>query len=192
MKPTHTHTHTHTQIQNMASSSSSEAPVLETRSPVEERLGERLTTRNASKLTTYELRQELTRRGAFDLEDSTVNFKTMLARLMRELVDQEAKEQEAAVAAKVEEHKSEADKAKDIREQRKQEALERSKQRQADKAYFEAKLQANSEAQERIKEKKAENSATEPAIDEEDSSQERGEADPFRLVPTGRSKVFVK
>lgn len=153
---------------------------------------EKITTRNASKLTTYQLRQELNRRGAFDLEESTVNYKTMLGRLMQELVKDEQKEQEQAVTAKSEEHKQVVDREKEIREQRKQEALERSRQRQANKTYFESKQQANVEAAERKAVAATEADNIEVERPDLDTPETAGPIDPFRLVPTGRSKVFVK
>jgi predicted ATP-dependent protease len=157
-------------------------------------MAEKITSRNASKLTTYELRQELNRRDAFDLEESTVNYKTMLARLMKDLVEEEDNEQLVAVNQKAEENKQSVDKAKEIREQRKQEALERSRQRQSDKAYFESKQLANSE----VREKKAVSSAAEGDVIEVVNETEPEAApttavnDPFRLIPSSRSKVFVK
>ena len=49
--------------------------------------GSDITVHNASVLSAYDIRQELNRRNAFDFQDSdTVNFRTMLKRLMVELV----------------------------------------------------------------------------------------------------------
>lgn len=48
-----------------------------------------ISTRNVDRLTTFELRQELVRRGALDIEDSKVNHRSLLQRLVVELVKDE-------------------------------------------------------------------------------------------------------
>ena len=48
-----------------------------------------ITSRNAGTLSTYELRQELIRRNALDIEESKINHRNMLERLMVELVREE-------------------------------------------------------------------------------------------------------
>lgn len=45
-----------------------------------------ISSRTVSKLTTFELRQELVKRNALDIPEGSINYKTMLARLMTELV----------------------------------------------------------------------------------------------------------
>jgi hypothetical protein len=49
----------------------------------------KLTLRNVANLTTYEIRQELNRRNAMDLEEGNIHFKTLLQRLVQELVKEE-------------------------------------------------------------------------------------------------------
>ena len=46
-------------------------------------------TSTVGQLTTYELRQELLRRDALDIEESRINHRTMLERLIVELVKEE-------------------------------------------------------------------------------------------------------
>ncbi|CAE7821321.1 unnamed protein product, partial [Symbiodinium microadriaticum] len=126
--------------------------------------------------------QELNRRNAFDFTDEdTVNYRTMLKRLMVELV----KDEEIAAAEKVKviEEKMETDmeKSKRIREEKKREALERSRQRQADPNYFKQRAEANV-----IPEKVAEPVAVDEHDDEEDEV-ETSSSNPFETYrPKGR------
>ena len=48
-----------------------------------------ITTSTVGKLTTYELRQELLHRNALDIEESRINHRSMLERLIVELVKEE-------------------------------------------------------------------------------------------------------
>jgi CRISPR/Cas system CMR subunit Cmr6 (Cas7 group RAMP superfamily) len=115
-----------------------------------------------------------------------VNFRTMLRRLMVELVkDQEeiaiVKEQESKVKME-----TALEQSKRIREEKKLAALERSKQRQSDPNYFQKITENN------IKPVKEDSS---PAGKEEDEEEEevQKEVDPFQtFVPKGRSKIFIR
>jgi hypothetical protein len=149
--------------------------------------GADITVHNASVLSAYEIRQELNRRDAFDFkDDDTVNFRSMLKRLMVELVKDEenkaiVKEQESKVKME-----TALEQSKRIREEKKQAALERSKQRQADPDYFKKMNEKN------VKPVKEELSAadTDTPQDEED---EEEEVDPFQtFVPKGRAKIFIR
>jgi hypothetical protein len=51
---------------------------------------EKITAKNAHRCTPYQLRQELLRRDALDLEEEKCNYNTMLQRLMIELVKEES------------------------------------------------------------------------------------------------------
>ena len=136
-------------------------------------------------------RQELNRRNAFDFTDEdTVNYKTMLKRLMVELVKDE--EVEAAQKAKIVEEKmeTEMEKSKRLREEKKKEALERSRQRQADPNYFRQRAEANI-IQKRVDEPVG--ATNEDEDDDEDDEPEENSSNPFETYrPKGRSKIFVR
>lgn len=154
--------------------------------------GTDITVHNASVLSAYEIRQELNRRGAFDFKDEdTVNFRTMLKRLMVELVNDQ--ENKAIVAEQESRVKMETtlEKSKRIREEKKQAALERSRQRQADPNYFQKIAETNIKP---VKEK-LESPQNDTTQEEEDEEEEEvsGEVDPFQtFVPKGRSKIFIR
>eukprot|EP00981_Chlorochromonas_danica_P002680 scaffold525_cov170-Ochromonas_danica.AAC.4 len=164
-----------------------------------------ITVANAGSCSAYELRQELIRREAFDLEEEKVNFRSLLQRLMVELVkDEEAlqaqrlKEQEESAAAKREEAKKE-------RERKKAEALERSRQRQADPAYLQSRQTASTLASGSstpviaavgvVDEVKKDDSVTEEGKGSGEDRQkgEEEEEDVFRAYKSkSRNKVYVK
>jgi hypothetical protein len=136
-------------------------------------------------------RNELNRRGAFDFQEGdTINYRTMLQRLMVELV----KDEEVVAAEKALEQtqrlETEIEKSKRIREEKKREALERSKQRQSDPNYFAQRIDANSQATQ----PKPETLVEQEDPTEEDSQEEDVVASsPFDSFPKkGRSKIFVK
>lgn len=105
-----------------------------------------ITSDNISTLTTYELRQELNRRNAMDIPEKKINYKSLLQRLLVEVLKDEAaavKEKEDNRLAQEEAARKEALR---LREIKKQEAIERSKQRQAaNPAYFAEKARINTE-----------------------------------------------
>ena len=165
-----------------------------------------ITIENASACNAYELRQELNRRNAFDINPDTANYRTMLQRLMIELVKEEEEKQAEKMRAKEQEANEAREKAKREREAKKAEALERSRQRrEADPEYFQRRqqvVQTQSDVLLNVtgqKESEGENVAKGPLVEEiggeEDSNGngEERELDPFRAYkPSGRNRVFVK
>jgi len=119
----------------MASKEGAAAPVVN---------GEPLSTRNVSKLTTFEIRQELNRRGKMDLPEETITHKTLLQRLIAELVSDEASVAQQAVSVAEKKNQDEREAARFLREQKKAEALARSEARRAaNPNYFAEKQQLN-------------------------------------------------
>ena len=92
------------------------------------------------------LRQELLRRGAFDLDEDKVNFKSLLQRLMVELVAEEKQAVSHHTETVCQEADLERQRLKKERERKKQEALERSRLRQADPEYFRNRSELNAKA----------------------------------------------
>lgn len=153
--------------------------------------GKDITVHNASTLSAYDIRQELNRRDAFDFkDDDTVNFRTMLKRLMVELVKDE--EEKAVVKEKQSREKMETaiEKSKRIREEKKQAALERSRQRQADPEYFKKIADNNVKA---VKEVPVAESGGDDDQQDQEEREDSGEVDPFQtFTPKGRSKIFIR
>lgn len=140
-------------------------------------------------------RQELVRRKAFDLDEDKVNFKALLQRLMVELVADENAAVEQKTKA-IEDQAAEArEKAKQERELKKAEALERSKQRQADPSYFKKRVEVNEEgvaAKEKAKIELQE-LPVEIVEDGEESEEDAQNDDLFRTYKKKtKSKVYVK
>ena len=169
--------------------------------------GEILSSRNVGKLTTYEIRQELVKRDAMDLEEKVINHRTLLERLVQELVKVEAKTYEEQNGSAVKAHLDEREFAKLERERKKAEAIERSKARQQDPSYFKRIADENSRLKEEADKKKqaqieaaANVGRTVGAGDEEEeedpfatAEEEEEEDDPFRTIKKkGRSKVHVR
>ena len=113
---------------------------------------------NCYTMTIYQVRQELTRRGIFDEifgaegEKRRISLNACLEVLVGELVKEKEErdrlrlaEVEAAKLADAEEGETLAQKLAREKAERKQAALERSKQRQASKAYFEERKKVNEE-----------------------------------------------
>lgn len=113
---------------------------------------------NCSTMTIYQVRQELTRRGIFDEvfgpngEKRKIHFNACLEVLVAELVKekeerdcQRGEEMEKAKLDGAHEGETLAEKLAREKAERKQAALERSKQRQADKAYFDERKKLNEE-----------------------------------------------
>jgi hypothetical protein len=158
---------------------------------IKELQGEGLSTRNVSKLTTFALRQELVHRDCLDIPEEKINHNSMLQRLIEDLVKQEAKVAEDRTSVAVDTAQQERDAAKALREQRKQEAIERSKARQAQKEYFETKKEANDTVAEKIADKAGEKDGEEEG-EEGETLEEPETVDPFRTYkPSGRSRVHV-
>lgn len=158
-----------------------------------------ITIENAGYCTAYELRQELIRRDAFDFQDpDKVNFKILLQRLMVELVkDKQARDNEKATKA-VEENVQKIDSAKEERERKKSEALERSKARQQNNPdYFKKRLEDNEKGKLDLEQKKKELAEVGEATTVEEEEQEEEDPfkndDPFRSYqPNSRSKIFIR
>ncbi len=151
-----------------------------------------MTVHNASTFNAYEIRQELNRRNAFDFkEDDVVNFRTLLKRLMIELVKDE--EQNAIIKEHNNKLKIETsmEKSKRIREEKKMEALERSRQRQADPNYFKNISEKNSNKN--VKEDDVAAPQPQPEDDVEEDQSVGVSDDPFlTFVPKGRPKIFIR
>jgi hypothetical protein len=119
-----------------------------------------MTLENASSMTIYQLRRELTRRGIFDSifgpngEKRHINFEACLQVLIAELVkekeEMEWKRAQELEAARVPNGESLSQKLANEKEARKQAALERSARRQAGENYFEARKASNKLATDRI------------------------------------------
>ena len=106
-----------------------------------------ITLENVHTYSTYELRQELKRRGKFCNDDyvGPINHHVLLKEMVAMLVREREKEQEdverTSAAARS------ADEAAKARAERKSAAIERSKQRQASKGYFSSKKEVNADLQ---------------------------------------------
>lgn len=155
--------------------------------------GEKLGTRNVSKLSTYALRQELVRREKLDIPEEEINHNNMLKRLIEELVKDEAKVTEERTEGAVDAAQQERDAAKALREKKKQEAIDRSKARQAQKGYFSEKSGANESGQKELDEKSKAAAVSDGAEEGEgEKDLEEPENDPFRSYkPSGRSKIHI-
>jgi hypothetical protein len=143
-----------------------------------------LTSSNVHRMSTYELRQELVRRNCLDIPEAEINHNTMLQRLIQVLVIEEANATEAHTVAVVDKAQEERDAAKAVREQRKAEALERSKARQADPNYFRNRQEASNKAKETPQ--------VSAAVVEEETADEDEDVDydPFRAYKSkGRAKI---
>lgn len=153
-----------------------------------------INTKTCSKLTTFQLRQELTKRKALDIPDDEINYKSMLRRLLQVLV----KEEEQLAAEKEEkrllEYKEKIEAVKKIKEARKQEAIERSKARQSSNPeYFSNKMKMNEEVKLDREMKKAsisESVEENVTIVSETSKQSNESENPFAIGK--RFKVAVK
>ena len=98
-----------------------------------------LTSHNCGTLTTFQIRQELVARGALDIPDKEINHRSMLRRLVAELVKQEQVAFEQATDTEGVKRDAEMAARKAERDAKKEEAVARSKARQADKEYFKKK-----------------------------------------------------
>jgi hypothetical protein len=104
-----------------------------------------ITVHNVSKCSTFELRQELIKRKCLDIPEEKINYKSMLQRLMQELVKEQNNLNSIITEQKTEEYALLLKTAQESREQKKMEALERSRQRQADANYFKNRIDNNSQ-----------------------------------------------
>ena len=154
-----------------------------------------ITTKTVHTLTTYVLRQELNRRESMDINENEINHNSLLKRLIVELVKDELQATIKHTVVVVDEAQASRDAAKAVREQRKLEALERSRARQANPAYFTQRQDSNAEAVAKnassadAAQQEAENGEGEGG-DEKDEEEEEEDLDPFRPYKSkGRAKV---
>jgi len=147
-----------------------------------------------------------------DLKEEDICFRTLLQRLMTELVSDKGKRDEASCAAAQADTRAKQDLAKEAREARKLLALERSQQRQqADPNYFKKREEANESGKNAAEEKRVAKATAAAAaaaaagvegsdqLANEEEEEEKGEggpiseADPFRsYVDKSRSKIYIR
>lgn len=155
-----------------------------------------ITSRTVGALSTYELRQELVRRDALDLPESNINHKTMLQRLMVELVKEEKEKEATIIQEQTSQILAAKEEAKRLREDKKREAMQRSLERQANPDYF-SKIAERNKATEKPLEKEPAAIAEEEGNDPTSSAPEVDdeEFDPFK-PSTGdvkkKFKIFVR
>lgn len=131
------------------------------------------------------------------MDEKTINFRSLLQRLMQELVADEEKKADEKISQAVDEASREREKAKELRELRKKEALERSKQRQSDPNYFQQRKELNEEKLS-VKSTQVAPSETISKSDSADDATEEcsemsSQDDPFRSYKNkSRSKIFVR
>lgn len=77
------------------------------------------------------------RRNAFDLDEETVNYNSLLKRLISELIIDEGAEDSKRMTSCTDDAHAAREEAKKAREEKKKEAIERSRLRQANPQYFE-------------------------------------------------------
>lgn len=109
-----------------------------------------ISTSNVHTLTTYAIRQELVRRDCLDIPEERINHNSMLQRLIVDLLKDEDRKVEEATEAAVDKAALEREKAKEIREQRKKDAIERSKARQANPEYFQRLKEDNEKGKDKV------------------------------------------
>mmetsp|Transcript_9379 Transcript_9379/g.18761 ORF Transcript_9379/g.18761 Transcript_9379/m.18761 type:complete len:205 (+) Transcript_9379:194-808(+) len=165
-----------------------------------------ITLDNVHRMTLYELRQSLMHRGHFK-EDYTgpITYELLLTTMIS-LLKSDVDALDASKAAEIEKSRMGREKEdgtvetlqerlKREREERKREAVERSRRRQADKAYFTQKKDQNSQGMEEVGERKnkklagegEEYNAEEHGVDEGREGEKDEEEDPFKLK--FRSKI---
>ena len=153
---------------------------------------------NVSKLTTFQLRQQLVKRGSLDIEESKINHNSMLQRLIKDLIEEEANEVQHHTAVLEDSAQVARDAAKALREEKKREAMERSKQRQSDPAYFERIRELNKKPEVDTETAGARGAALSEGDDtgeaeEVDCNAKEAEDDPFRSYHSkSRSKIHVR
>lgn len=117
----------------------------------------------------------------------------MLQRLMVELVKDEEVIATEKARQQTQQLETEIEKSKRIREEKKREALERSKQRQSDPNYFAQRVEANSQANQPKSTPVEKDQSSGEDHQEEDEEDEVIVSGPFDSYPKkGRSKIFVK
>uniref|UniRef100_A0A7S2K1Y5 Uncharacterized protein n=1 Tax=Leptocylindrus danicus TaxID=163516 RepID=A0A7S2K1Y5_9STRA len=104
-----------------------------------------ITLENVQKLSVFQLRQELIARGEFlpNVYQGTINYQVLLARMVQILHDEKEAKDEAQSRKLEMERKDKILSLEQEKADRKAAALERSRCRQANKAYFESKHKGN-------------------------------------------------
>ena len=158
-----------------------------------------INSKNVGSLTTFEIRQELDRRQCMDIPDKEINHRSLLQRLVKELVMEEEINYNNEIANKEKQRLEELEKAKAEREKKKAEALERSRRRQQDPNYFANKAANNDQLKEKeqekinnrsISNKKDENGDENEIVEDDDEEEEEEDDDPFRITSkTKRNKM---
>lgn len=154
-----------------------------------------VTTSNVDKLTTYQLRQELIKRNCLDIPENRINHRSMLERLIHELYRVEQDKINQHTSMKIQEEHEKLQEAKRIREMKKLEAIERSRQRQASAEYFKVKTELNKIGKENMNQVKSNEVIEESDSNDviSDSLEHDDNDDPFRSYNTKqRSKIYVK
>lgn len=147
-----------------------------------------VTVANVGSLTTYELRQELELRGKMDLTEGSINHRSLLQRMVQELVSHEARQAQVKIESDTVRIYGDRDTEKARREILKAEAMERSRARQADPAYFTTRAELNK----KVFEAKAPiTSEVSAEVEEGGGNEEEEEGDPFRGTKK-KTKVFVR
>lgn len=144
-----------------------------------------VSTRTVSQLTTYQLRQELVKRNALDIHEENINYKSMLARLIKELVIEEQIKTDEKVSFITKTNEEVKEQEKKRREDLKRDAIERSKKRQSNPDYFLQKKQELATEQETLSGEENNNSS-------EENKTTTTTDDIFRSTPMGRSKVHTR
>jgi hypothetical protein len=153
-----------------------------------------ITIENASTCTPYDLRQELLRREAMDIPEGRANYRSLLQRLMVELVKEQDQLNQLRVAEMEAKQKEQRDKLKEKRERRKLEALERfQKRRENDPDYFEKRKESAALSHDLKNTTIASEEQSQPYEENDVSESAPVDSDPFRSYqPKSRSKIFVK
>jgi hypothetical protein len=147
---------------------------------------EDLTIRNVGKLTTFELRQELVKRNCLDIPEENINHRTMLQRLVQVLLDEENKISNEKSSSIESEKMAASNAAKLVREQKKLEAIERSKLRQNNPTYFKELAEKN------VAPKKSELEDLEEFNLSNDVINSSDELDPFQSNFKPKSKIHIR
>lgn len=145
---------------------------------------ENITVQNVGSLNTYQIRQELNRRDAMDIPETEINHKSLLRRLIVELMKDENEKSENRASEVSAQRNLEREEALKLRELRKKEAMERSAKRQADKSYFADKVEKNVKPEPISGIGGGDSNAATADVSEEEEVGE--DVDPFRLPSSSR------
>ena len=146
-----------------------------------------LSSRNVGRLTTFDLRQELVRRDKLDIPEDEICHKTLLQRLMRDLLEEEQQIVDDRAAVVAAEQMCKLNAAKAERERKKQEALERSKQRTQNSNYFATITDMN-----KLPAVKDLTTLEELSSTDKSQTEDMPDSDPFRALKVSRSRIHIK